>query len=112
MQWLLGNDTNPVDVNSRRSIIAIIYIAVIAPCVFILQPGYVQGLVEYLALSEEQAGYIASAEMFGIAFTTLLLIFMEARFDWRKLTVLCLIVAAAGNLLSLSLADFEALAAV
>ena len=112
MQWLLGNDTHPVDVNSRSSIIAIVYIAVIAPCVFILQPGYVQGLVEYLALSEEQAGYIASAEMFGIAFTTLLLIFMEARIDWRKLTVLCLVVAAAGNLLSLSLADFESLAAV
>ena len=112
MQWLLGNDTNPVDVNSRRSIIAIVYIAVIAPCVFILQPGYVQGLVEYLSFSEEQAGYIASAEMFGIAFTTTLLIFTEARFDWRKLTVLCLIVATMGNLLSLSLADFESLAAV
>lgn len=112
MQWLFGNTTEPVDVNSSKSIVAIIYIAVIAPCVFILQPGYVQGLVEYLAFSEEQAGYIASAEMFGIAFTTLLLIFMEARFDWRKLTVLCLIVAAVGNLLSLSLADFESLAAV
>ena len=112
MQWLFGDTANPVDVNSRRSIIAIVYIAVIAPCVFILQPGYVQGLVEYLAFSEEQAGYIASAEMFGIAFTTLLLVFMEARVDWRKLTVLCLILAAAGNLLSLSLADFESLAAV
>ena len=112
MQWLFGDTGNPPDVNSSRSIIAIVYIAVIAPCVFILQPGYVQGLVEYLSFSEEQAGYIASAEMFGIAFTTLLLIFMEARVDWRKLTVLCLVVAAAGNLLSLSLADFESLAAV
>ena len=112
MQWLLGKDNNPIDVNSRRSIIAIVYVAVIAPCVFILQPGYVQGLVQYLSFSDEQAGYIASAEMFGIAFTTVLLIFMEARFDWRKLTVLCLIVATAGNLLSLSLVDFESLIAV
>ena len=112
MQWLLGNSANPVDVNARSAIIAIVYIAVIAPCVFILQPGYVQGLVEYLAFSEAQAGYIASAEMFGIAFTTLLLIFIETRVDWRRLTVLCLIVATAGNLLSLSLEDFESLAAV
>ena len=111
MQWLLGDNVNPVDVNTRTSIIAIVYIAVIAPCVFILQPGYVQGLVEYLAFSGQQAGYIASAEMFGIAFTTILLVFIEARIDWRKMTVLCLIVAAAGNLLSMSLADFEALAA-
>ena len=112
MQWLLGNDTQPVDVNTRRPLIAIVYIAVIAPCVFILQPGYVQGLVEYLSFSEAQAGYIASAEMFGIALTTFLLIFMEARFDWRKLTALCLVIAAAGNLLSLSMTDFETLAAL
>ena len=112
MQWLLGDDTKLLDMNAHTTLIAIVYIAVIAPCVFILQPGYVQGLVEYLAFSEKQAGYIASAEMFGIAFTTILLIFVEARIDWRKLIVLCLIVAATGNLLSLSLTDFEALAAV
>ena len=112
MQWLLGDDTKPVEVNSRMSIIAIVYIAVIAPCVFILQPGYVQGLVEHLRFSEAQAGYIASAEMFGIAFTTILLIFIESRFDWRKLTMVFLIVAAIGNLMSLSLVDFNSLAAV
>ncbi|MCY4337470.1 MAG: hypothetical protein OXD47_01575, partial [Gammaproteobacteria bacterium] len=65
MQWLLGSSTVPSDVNARSSIVAVVYIAVVAACVFVLQPGYVQGLVEYLALSEEQAGYIASAEMFG-----------------------------------------------
>ena len=112
MQWLLGDASNSTNVNSRMSIIAIVYIAVVAPCVFILQPGYVQGLVEYLAFSDEQAGYIASAEMFGIAFTTILLIFVEARFNWRKLTVLCLIVAIMGNLLSLSIVDFKSLAAL
>ncbi len=112
MRWLLGNSAGPVDVNARMPIVAVVYIAVIAPCVFILQPGYVQGLVEYLDFSEEQAGYIASAEMFGIAFTTMLLIFLEARFDWRKLTLLCLIIATTGNLMSLSLTDFESLAAV
>ena len=107
-----GDNTITIDVNARSSIIAIVYIAVIAPCVFILQPGYVQGLVEHLAFSEEQAGYITSAEMFGIAFMTLLLVFIEARVDWRKLTTWCLAIAAAGNLLSLSLTDFETLAAV
>jgi MFS family permease len=112
MQWLLGDDTKLVEVNSRMSIIAIVYIAVIAPCVFILQPGYVQGLVEHLRFSEAQAGYIASAEMFGIAFTTILLIFIESRFDWRKLTMVFLIVASIGNLMSLSLVDFNSLAAV
>ncbi len=112
MQWLLGSNTAPSDVNARSSIVATVYVAVVAACVFILQPGYVQGLVEYLALSEEQAGYIAAAEMFGIALITFLLIFIAERCDWRKLTALCLILAAAGNLLSLSLTDFESLALV
>jgi MFS family permease len=112
MQWLIGDNTHTIDVNSRISIIAIIYIAVIAPCVFILQPGYVQGLVEHLGFSEEQAGYIASAEMFGLAFTTILLNFIASRFNWRKLTVIFLLISTAGNLLSLSITDFDSLAAL
>lgn len=112
MQWIHGNITHAVDINSRKSITAIVYIAVIAPCVFILQPGYVQGLVEHLAFSEEQAGYIASAEMFGLAFTTILLNFISSRFDWVKLTVLFLCVSSLGNLASISITDFNTLAAL
>ena len=62
------------DVNSRRTIIAIVFLAVVGPCVFILQPGFVQGLVAYLSFSEQQAGLIAPAEMFGLAATTVLLV--------------------------------------
>ncbi len=112
MQWLMRDNTHTVDVNSRISIIAIVYIAVIAPCVFILQPGYVQGLVEHLGFGDEQAGKIASAEMFGLAFTTVLLNFLESRFDWRKLTIFFLLVSATGNLLSVSVTDFNSLAAL
>ncbi len=112
MHWILGNQTQDLDINSRTSIIAIIYLAVIAPCVFILQPGYVQGLVEYLGFSEAQAGYVASAEMFGLAFTTILLNFISSRFDWRKLTVLFIFISAVGNLLSISLTDFNSLVAI
>lgn len=112
MKRLWGDESEGVDINSRMSIIAIVYVAVIAPCVFILQPGYVQGLVEHLAFSGSQAGYIASAEMFGIATTTILLVFFESRVNWRKMVVLCLALAALGNLLSLSLGDFNSLLAV
>ena len=61
------------DVNSRKSITAIVWLAVIGPCVFILQPGFVQGLVVYMGFDEQQAGLIASYEMFGMAATTVLL---------------------------------------
>ena len=47
--------TKNVDVNSTRSIAAIIYLAVVGPSVFIIQPGFVQGLVDTLGLSPEQS---------------------------------------------------------
>ena len=112
MLGILGSDSNTLDINSRISIVSIVYIAVIAPCVFILQPGFVQGLVAYLHFSEEQAGYIASAEMFGLALTTIVLNFISTRFDWRKLTVLFLVVSALGNLASVLVTDFNSLAAI
>ena len=41
---ITGDPQHRVDINSRRSIVAIVYLAVVGPCVFILQPGFVQGL--------------------------------------------------------------------
>ncbi len=94
------------DINSRKSIIAIIILGVIGPCVFILQPGFIQGLVAYLGFDEQEAGLIASYEMFGIAATTVLMNFISNRVDWQKLLFVCLIVCAAGNLLSVGQTDF------
>jgi MFS family permease len=86
-----------LDINSRRTLTAIIYLSVIGPCVFILQPGFVQGLVEQLRLSEQQAGYVASAEMWGIAATTVALVFTAGRYSWRRITVACLLLSGLGN---------------
>lgn len=44
------------DINSRQSIIAMIYIAVIGPCICIVQPAFIQGLVTKLGFDEQQAG--------------------------------------------------------
>ena len=65
--------SSSVDVNSGASIIATIYLSVIGAAVFIVQPGFVQGLVEFYGFTEQQVGYVASAEIWGIALTTLLL---------------------------------------
>lgn len=109
MQWLIGNTPQDVDPNSAISIGAIIYVAVVAVAVFILQPGYIQGLVDYLKLTDVQAGYIASQEMLGLAVTTIVVNFVSHRFDWRKLTTLFLALCAIGNFLSMSAGDYESL---
>ncbi len=107
-----GDKTAPIDVNSRQCIVAIVYLAVVGPCVFILQPGFVQGLVEYLALTEQQAGFIASAEMFGLAATTVLLSFISERVSWRNFLVLCVAVCALGNFASIGQSDPQTLAMI
>ncbi len=103
MKFFLGNGN--VDVNSTRSIASIIYLAVVGVCVFIIQPGFVQGLVENLGLTPGEAGYIASAEMWGLAVTTIVLTVVAHKYDWQKLTFWFLVVAVIGNLASIGQTD-------
>ena len=79
---ILG-DSQPVDLNARSALYTMFLVGVIAPEVFIVQPGFVQGLVEYLGFDDQGAGYVASAEMFGLAATTILMTFVAHRVNWR-----------------------------
>lgn len=99
---LLGHDRPPVDINNPLTLAAAILIAVIGPEVFIVQPGFVQGMVAHLGFSEAQAGYVASAEMWGLALTTLLMSVIASRIDWRALLLVATLVVVAGNLGSLT----------
>jgi len=109
---LTGDKNKPIDVNSRRCIVAIVYLAVVGPCVFILQPGFIQGLVEYLGMTEQQAGQIAAAEMFGLATTTVLLSFISERVTWRNFLVICVAICALGNFASVGQTDPQTLATI
>jgi len=109
---LTGDKTKPIDVNGRQCIVAIVYLAVVGPCVFILQPGFIQGLVEYIGMTEQQAGQIAAAEMFGLATTTVLLSFISERVAWRNFLVLCVVVCTLGNFASIGQGDPQTLAVI
>ncbi len=110
MQLFLSD--NKVDVNSTPAVASIIYLAVVGVCVFIIQPGFVQGLVETLGLTPQEAGHIASAEMWGLALTTIVLAFVSHKYDWQKLTFWFLIVAVVGNLSSIGQKDVVVLGAI
>ena len=45
-----------IDINSTMAVTSAILISVIGPSVFIVQPGFVQGLVELLNFTEQEAG--------------------------------------------------------
>ena len=76
-------DNDTVDLNSKRALYSMFLIGVIAPEVFIVQPGFVQGLVEYLGFDDQGAGKVVSAEMWGLAATTILMTFVAHRVNWR-----------------------------
>jgi predicted MFS family arabinose efflux permease len=89
------------DLNSSITLIAAIYMAVIGPEVFIVQPGFVLGMVEYMGFSEKVAGNIASAEIWGVALTTLLLTVAAQSFNWRHVCLVSLLIMIIGNVASI-----------
>ena len=86
-----------VDLNSRSTLWSVFLVGVIAPEVFIVQPVFVQGLVAYLGFDDQGAGYTASAEMFGLALTTILMTFTAHRMNWRIVIFWSLIVMFVAN---------------
>ncbi|RMF99020.1 MAG: MFS transporter [Gammaproteobacteria bacterium] len=94
---ITGDPQGRIDINSRVSISAAILMGVIGPEVFIVQPGFVQGMVQYLGFSDSDAGFIASAEMFGIAATTIAMTFFAHRVNWRLIFALSLLLMFLAN---------------
>ena len=90
--------TSPTASVDRRGLIAAILVGVIGPEVFIVQPGFVQGLVEHLGFDAQSAGYAASIEVWGITATTVLMTFFAHQFNWRRVITVSLLVVAASNL--------------
>jgi predicted MFS family arabinose efflux permease len=105
-------DSPSLDVNSPVALFCAIYLGVIGAAVFIVQPGFVQGLVQFYGFSEQQAGYIASAEIWGLAVTTVALALGGHNFSWRSILKASILLFAAGNIASLvtdDLMQFSAL---
>ena len=87
-------------------------VGVIAPEVFIVQPGFVQGLVELLGFDDRGAGYTASAEMWGLAATTILMTFIAHRVNWRSVIFWSLIVMFVANILCMMTSDLNVFVAL
>lgn len=100
-----SSSAQAVDLNSPASLLSIIYLSVIGAAVFIVQPGFVQGLVEFYGFDEQQVGYIASAEIWGIAVTAVALAFGGHNYSWQKILKISIVLCIAGNFASLSTND-------
>jgi predicted MFS family arabinose efflux permease len=81
----------------RLRLVSAILFGVIGPEIFIVQPGFVQGLVQYLGFTDQSAGYAESVEMWGMVLTTVLMTFLSHRFNWRTTLVVSVLLMTIGN---------------
>lgn len=84
-----------------RALAAAIYLNVVSVSVFIVQPGFVQVVVERLHFTDAQAGFVTATEMWGLAVATVLMTALTGRLDWRRMAAVAVLAMVAGNLLSL-----------
>jgi MFS family permease len=77
-----------------------------------IMPAIVSGLIEALGFSNQQAGYVASANMYGAAFGALTIVLVIKRLNWQLISVLFLGALIAIDLASLAITRPEPLIAV
>lgn len=105
MDAKIAKPAGVLNINSPAALFGVIYLSTIGAAVFIVQPGFVQGLVASFGLSEQQVGYVASAEVWGIALTTLALALHGRRTPAYRVTLCAIGLFVLGNLLSLATRD-------
>ncbi len=84
----------------RAKVIAGIILVIAGMQVFIIQPGFIAILHSALHLSDAWAGYIASAEMFGLAASTIVAALLGQRLPGRAAVAVAAVVLAGANLAS------------
>ena len=72
-------------------------------------PFFVGGIISELGFTQSQANLVSSAEIAGMSISSLMGIFWIARFGWRRIAYLALLVIVIGNLISSLVSDFQSL---
>lgn len=85
-----------------------IYMALTGYAVMVGLPVISTSWVTNLGFSDEQVGYVASADLLGLAIGAVLAYFVVARFDRRWLTLVSAGIAIAANLLCIYYQSYEA----
>ncbi len=84
-----------------------IYMALTGYAVMVGLPVISTAWVDKLGFTEEQVGFVASADLFGLAFGAVIAYFVVAKYDRRYLTIAAAIVAIGANLLCIYFQDYD-----
>lgn len=70
-----------------------------------IMPAIVDGLIQALDYTNQEAGRVGSANIYGAAFGALAIVFLVKRINWQLISVVFLVTLIAIDLLSLALSD-------
>lgn len=82
------------------------------PVAITMQPGMVQGMVDFLGFSQRQAGFVASAEVFGIMAGTIGFAIVGGRVSWRWALFAGLVLTIVANLICVVRDDYASMLAL
>jgi len=99
------NKIRHVSPNSMMARIFIAFLATAGLFYVNIMPTIVNGLIEALNFTNQQAGNVASANMYGAAIGALFIVFLIKRMNWRLAATFFLTVLIAIDLLSTQLTD-------
>ena len=94
-----------VSPNSMKARIFIAFLASAGLFYVNIMPAIVNGLIEALEFTNQQAGNVASANMYGAAVGALLIVFLIKKLNWRIVSVVFLSSIITIDLLSIKLTD-------
>jgi predicted MFS family arabinose efflux permease len=91
---MLSNNNSKLKKVSPDSMIARIFLAFLSTAgIFYVNilPALVNGLITALGFSNQQAGAVASANLYGAAFGALLIVFLVKKLNWKKAALVFLL---------------------
>lgn len=97
---------------ARGALPALVAIGVMAVASLYLQPLLVGGMITDRGFTEQQAGFIASTELAGMALSSFLALAWLTRLTWRTAALAGLAIMVLANVLTTFVHDLEAFAAI
>ena len=85
-----------------QSILSAILPTMVVAISITMQPGLVQGMVDFVGVGEVQAGYIASAEVMGLMAGTVVFAFFATLYCWRRVMAGALVLLVLANILTIA----------
>ena len=102
---MIFNNFPKVSPNSMKARIFLAFLASAGLFYVNIMPAIVSGLIEALGFTNQEAGNIASANMYGAAAGALLIVFLIKRLNWQLTSVIFLTGLIAIDLYSIALTD-------